>query len=128
MNGKLLINNTGNDIVLNDLIILKNSSIRIELADFNKLKSESNLLKLISNKQIVCYNINLPVCKKDNKINIVKSNTVSKTSITTNNVDFKQNEILSTNTENNQIDNSSSKVKSKSRRGRKSKTKQKANN
>lgn len=128
MNGKLLINNTGNNIVLNDLIILKNSSIRLELADFNKLKSESNLLKLISNKQIICYNINLPVCKKDNKINIVKSNTVSKTSITTNNVDFKQNEILSTDTENNQIDNNSSKVKSKSRRGRKSKTKQKANN
>lgn len=128
MNGKLLINNTGNDIILNDLIILKNSSIRIELADFIKLKSESNLLKLISNKQIICYNVNLPVCKKDNKINIVKSNTVSKTSITTNNVDFKQNEILSTNTENNQIDNNSSKVKSKSRRGRKSKTKQKANN
>lgn len=128
MNGKLLINNTGNNIVLNDLIILKNSSIRLELADFNKLKSESNLLKLISNKQIICYNINLPVCKKDNKINIVKSNTVSKTSITTNNVDFKQNEILSTDTENNQIDNNSSKVKSKSRRGRKSKTKQKVNN
>lgn len=128
MNGKLLINNTGNDIVLNDLIILKNSSIRLGLTDFNKLKSESNLLKLISNKQIICYNINLPVCKKDNKINIVKSNTVSKTSVTTNNVDFKQNEILSTDTENNQIDNNSSKVKSKSRRGRKSKTKQKANN